>query len=108
MTSDAERYEQGPISVDGGWFALVDSEWQQVRNPNPPRSGPPVAVPAGDFEEGPVSVDGAWFARVEGEWKQVGFVAQPDRPARTIPDGYVSADGAPFRIDAPADETEAA
>lgn len=60
------------------------------------------------YEQAPISVDGAWFARVEGEWKRVGFVAPPDRPARTIPDGYISFEGALSRIDPPADETQAA
>lgn len=99
MTTDAARYEQGPVSVDGGWFALLDGEWKQVANPNPPGTATPAAVPEGDFEEGPVSVDGAWFARVEGEWKQVGFVAQPSRPGRTIPEEYLSVDGALMRIE---------
>jgi hypothetical protein len=75
VEAEKTQYEQGPVSVDGAWFAVVDGEWRQVRHPNPPaRSPAPSSMPAGEFEQGPVSVDGAWFAIDDGEWRQVGYV----------------------------------
>lgn len=60
----------------------------------------PSSRPGGGFEQGPIPVDGAWLAVVDGEWKQVGYPTSGDAdPRRTIPEGYVSADGALFPVE---------
>ncbi len=53
VTAGRGQYEQGPVSVDGAWFAVVDGEWRQVPSPtSEARSG--TTIPDGN-----VSVDGA-------------------------------------------------
>jgi hypothetical protein len=33
VTPGKAQYEQGPVSVDGAWFAAVEGEWRQVPSP---------------------------------------------------------------------------
>jgi hypothetical protein len=103
MTANSAQYENGPIPIDGGWFAVVDGEWRQVPHPNLPTSAAaPPSTPRGEFEKGPISVDGAWLAVVDDEWKQVGYATPGDaNPRRTIPEGYVSVDGALLPVELP-------
>ena len=95
--NDKRQYEQGPVSVDGAWLALVDGEWTRVPSPhgNASATAPRPPIPAGL-----VSIDGAWFRNVGGQLERAAspFPA-PVAPARRIPDGYISVDGAHFRID---------
>jgi hypothetical protein len=92
--TDRREYEQGPVSVDGVWYALIDGEWTQV--PSPTSKAPVTAPPIPD---GYVSVDGAWFRNVDVKLEPTTSpIPASTSPGRAIPDGYVSVDGGLFRV----------
>ncbi len=98
--------EQGPVSVDGAWYALVEGEWTRVPSPNSDASADRPRIP-----DGYISVDGAWFRNVDGKLEPTTSPIPPSTsPGRDIPEGYISVDGALFRVQAPAEpeDTEAA
>jgi hypothetical protein len=58
VTPGRGQCEQGPVSVDGAWFAVIDGEWRRVARPtSEARSG--TTIP-----DGSVAVD---LAHVLGE-----------------------------------------
>jgi hypothetical protein len=93
VTPGRGQYEQGPVSVDGAWFAVIDGEWRRVPRPDLPvgKTAPSRSYPSRS-DQAPVCVDGGWFAVVDGEWRQVPRLTSEARSGTTIPDGSVSVD----------------
>jgi hypothetical protein len=86
--------EQGPVSVDGARYAIVDGEWSRVGFFDSPKD--PDARPF-SLPDGHVSVDGAVYAIIDGEWTRAGFSGSRkdlDATPFSLPEGHVSVDGA--------------
>jgi hypothetical protein len=95
VTAERGQYEQGPVAVDGAWFAVVDGRWRQVPNPNlPARKTAPSSPRANGAEQAPICVDGGWFAAVDGEWRRVPRPTSEARRGPTNLGGKFSVDGA--------------
>lgn len=88
------EYEQGPISVDGAWFALIEGEWTRVPSPHSEASATPLRIP-----DGYISVDGAWFRNVDGNFEPTTSpIPRSTSPGRVIPEGYISIEGGLFPL----------
>lgn len=95
MSGEGQTFEQGPVSVDGAWYALIDGEWTRVPSPRPAAT---IARPP--IPHGYVPIDGAWFRNVDGQLEPAASpIPARVSPGRRIPAGYVSVDGTLFRID---------
>lgn len=102
MNGEGQTLEQGPVSVDGAWYALVDGEWMRVPPPRPAATIVLLPIP-----HGYVSIDGAWFGNLDGRLAPAAS-AIPARLSRSrpVPEEYVSVDGALFRVEAEAEPAD--